>query len=170
MTEINKYHKSKIYTIKSPKTNLYYIGSTVQPLHKRYYEHKRDYYSFLGGNKKKYVSSIEILKLEDSFIELLEEYKCNNKQELNKREGELIRLYKNNLVNKCISGRNLKEYYIDNKEKMKKYQNEYNNNEKLKEIIKCECGLELQKYSLISHKGSKIHNKIMSIKSCQILP
>jgi hypothetical protein len=37
----NKYQNGKIYTIRNKNDEtLIYIGSTVQPLHKRFYEHK----------------------------------------------------------------------------------------------------------------------------------
>ena len=42
-----------------------------------------------------------------------------NKEQLNKREGEIIREI--GTVNKYIAGRTLKEYYEDNKEKRKEY-------------------------------------------------
>jgi hypothetical protein len=67
------------------------------------------------------VSSSELLSLgiDDCYIELIENYPCNNKAELTKREGELIRLHKNDLVNKKIAGRTKKEYCEDNKIIMK---------------------------------------------------
>jgi predicted GIY-YIG superfamily endonuclease len=162
MTE-NKYNKSKIYTIRTPNSNLFYIGSTTQPLHKRYYEHKQIYKDFLGGKNVK-LSSIEIFKLNDTYIELLEDYNCSNKRELEKREGELIRQHKENVVNKYIAGRNPKEYYIDNKDKIIKFQidNKDKYKDKWKQIIKCECGLEVQKINMSSHRGAKIHNVILN--------
>ena len=38
----NKYKNGKIYTIRSNQCEKYYIGSTIQRLSKRLYEHKRD--------------------------------------------------------------------------------------------------------------------------------
>ena len=54
----------------------------------------------------------------DAYIELLEEINCDNRNQLEKREGELIREHKNNCVNRCIAGRTKQEYYIDNKDKI----------------------------------------------------
>ena len=48
------------------------------------------------------------------YIELYELYKCNTKEELNKREGEIIREI--STLNMRIEGRTKQEYYNDNKE------------------------------------------------------
>ena len=43
-TETDKrYLNGKIYTIRSFQTDKFYIGSTIQPLHKRLHEHRRKY-------------------------------------------------------------------------------------------------------------------------------
>lgn len=125
MTEIiNKYNNGKIYTIRSYKTDLYYIGSTTQPLYKRLYEHRKAILSRNDG-KRGYTSSEEILKFDDHYIELLEEFKCENKMQLEKREGELIREHKNNCVNKNIMGRTEKEWREDNKDILKDKRKHY---------------------------------------------
>ena len=79
-------------------TDKFYIGSTCSPLYKRLYEHCSTY----KKDRNKYTSSFEILKYDDYYIELLENFKCENREQLNRREGELIRLHKTNLVNKCL--------------------------------------------------------------------
>jgi len=112
------YSNGKIYTIRSSQTDKYYIGSTTTSLAKRFSSHKSCY-----KNGRKDITSVEIVKYDDAYIELLEDYPCGSKNELNKREGQLIRQYKNECVNKFISGRTRKEYkkeyYIDNSEKLK---------------------------------------------------
>jgi len=129
MTEqnINKYHNGKIYTIRSPHTDKFYIGSTCNVLYKRFNQHK----CFCKKNS----SSMIIIDYGDAYIELLENFKCENKNELNKREGELIRLHKNNIVNNRIAGRSKKEYKIDTDNKIKEYGKQYyiNNKKKIKE-------------------------------------
>ena len=38
----NKYNTGKIYTIRNKNDdNLIYVASTIQPLHKRFFEHKQ---------------------------------------------------------------------------------------------------------------------------------
>jgi len=107
------YKRSKIYVIRSHQTDKIYIGSTTSSLAKRFFNHKKDYDCYLSGAKY-YLSSFEILQYEDAYIELLEEYPCENRMVLHKREGELIR--ENNCVNKCIAGRTKKEYQDENKD------------------------------------------------------
>jgi len=114
------YANGKIYTIRSYQTDKYYIGSTTTSLAKRLSGHKSHY-----KNGRMDISSVEIVKYEDAYIELLEDYPCSNKNELNKREGQLIRQYKNECVNRCIPGRtinnNKKQYDYHNKDYKKIY-------------------------------------------------
>jgi len=126
---MNKYHNGKIYSLRSHNNNKYYIGSTTQELHKRLYEHKSHYKTYL--NKKcNYISSFEISKNDDCYIEILENFKCETKNELTKREGELIRQFKNDIVNLHIPNRTQEEYYNDNLDKIKAYDKEYNQTHK----------------------------------------
>jgi len=114
----NKYANAKIYTIRSHQTDKYYIGSTCESLSKRLYLHRSNKKKFENGTYN-YVSSNDILQYDDNYIELLELFPCSSKIELTMREGQLIRLHKNNLVNIRIDGRTLKEHYNDNIEAIK---------------------------------------------------
>jgi hypothetical protein len=121
------YQEAKIYAIRSNLTDKIYIGSTCQPLSKRFYAHKKfDDHSY---------SSKEIIHLGDSYIELIENYPCSGRDELNKREGHHIR--SNNCVNKKIAGRirkeSMKEYYENNKDKLKENMKLYNKEYYLKQ-------------------------------------
>lgn len=118
------YKLSKIYAIRSHQTDQIYIGATVQSLAVRFAEHKKP------TNKS---NSKEILKYEDAYIELIEEYPCENKEQLSKKEGEHIRA--NNCVNKCIAGRTSKEYRKDNQEHLNEKRKEWleNNQERFNE-------------------------------------
>jgi hypothetical protein len=60
-------------------------------------------------------SKILFEKYDDVRIELIEEFPCENKMELNKREGHYIRTLE--CVNKLVAGRTKKEWREDNKEK-----------------------------------------------------
>lgn len=115
----NKYTNGKIYKISSLNTDKIYIGSTIMELNKRMSKHKSDY-----KNKTSH-SSKEILLYENCIIELIEEFSCNSKKELEKREGDIILNYGELCVNKRIAGRTQKEYVNNNKEKINKYQKEY---------------------------------------------
>ena len=121
------YKQGKIYTIlcKTDDT-LIYVGSTVQSLSERMAKHRYD------AIKKPTMCFYQYVDDWDNwYIELFENFPCNSKEELNKREGEIIREI--GTVNKQIAGRTKKEYYEDNKDKMKQHYKEYQ--EKNKDMI-----------------------------------
>jgi hypothetical protein len=67
-----------------------------------------------------------IIDYGDAYIELIEDYPCDNQKQLIQREGEIIKST-NNCINKCIIGRTREEYREINKDNMKKY---YEDNKK----------------------------------------
>jgi hypothetical protein len=125
------YNNGKIYKLWSPQGDDIYIGSTTQSLSIRKAEHKRNYI-----NDSVCSSKILFQKYDDVRIELIEQFSCKNKQQLNKREGHYIRALV--CVNRCVAGRTQKEYREDNKEYYKEYDKQYreNNKEYLKEYHK----------------------------------
>jgi hypothetical protein len=130
--KLNKYNNSKIYTIRCKEdNNLIYVGSTVQPLYKRWHQHKLKYNN---ENDKAYNYLVYIKMREigfDSFyIELYENLKYDNIEKLLKREGEVIREI--GTLNKKIEGRTYKEYYNENKEQILEKQKEYYNKPEVK--------------------------------------
>jgi len=110
------YQKGKIYKLWSPQgtEDEIYFGSTTDKLYKRKNQHK---------SKRNCKSSILFEKYDDVRIEVLEEYPCNNKNELIKKEGEYIR--NNKCLNRNIPDRTIKEYRENNKDKITEYQKEY---------------------------------------------
>ena len=130
------YELGKIYVLRSHKTDKIYIGSTAQKLlSTRLGGHKRNYKRWLNG-KDNYTTSFELIKYDDCYIELLQEYPCENRHQLCKKEGEYIR--KMNCVNKLIAGRTNREWHQDNKENIQEYQKQYHqvNQQKIKERTK----------------------------------
>lgn len=109
------YSKGKIYAIRSYSTDDVYIGSTCSTLTKRLSQHKGDYETWLKRDFR-YATSYEVLKYDDYFIELVEEFSCENKQQLLRREGEVIRSM--DCVNKVVAGRTKEEWYKDNAERV----------------------------------------------------
>lgn len=110
--QLKKYLRSKIYIIKSPSTDLYYIGSTTTSLKLRFDKHKSAHKVY---NKKRLenpdiligggCTSFNILNFEDAYIEKLELCKCNTREELYKRESEVINEFRSKsdkIVNKVI--------------------------------------------------------------------
>jgi hypothetical protein len=123
------YQQGKIYCIRSHQTDEIYIGSTTQTLAERLTKHK-------NSIKCSYRTSQHILQYQDAYIELIELFPCNSKEELNKKEGEHIRL--NNCVNKRIAGRTGQEWREENKEHRTSQQKEYyeTNKDQIKETQK----------------------------------
>jgi len=132
------YANSIIYTIKIKDDNSIYIGSTTQVLKERFRKHKKDLDTTINKYiKEKYNGDWSLV-----FIEEYEKYPCSCKKDLNKKEGEIIRFFKDNkeynCLNKCIAGRTIKEwrkeYDYENSEKRKEYLEK--NKEKRKEYRK----------------------------------
>jgi hypothetical protein len=113
------YQNGKIYSIRSYQTDMVYIGSTTQSLAKRIGGHKVNYKAY-SVNGKRYISSYEIIKYPDAYVELIEVFPCSNKMELHRREGEIIRAT-DNTTNRRIAGRTDQEYRTDNADKIKQY-------------------------------------------------
>lgn len=96
------YSKAKIYQIISPNYPLPYIGSTTQPLYKRMVNHRAPSAT---------CSSRIVIDAGDAYIELIEEFPCENKEQLNKREGEVIR--ERECVNRKVEGRTRSQWIKD---------------------------------------------------------
>lgn len=128
------YQLSKIYKIYSPSKNLIYYGSTTQTLSQRFNEHISRHKKYnIDNNYCAYVSSFLILDCEDYKIELVEEYACNNKQQLLKKEAEYIK--NNECINKEVPLRTKREWKIDNADIIKEKDKQYylNNADKIKQ-------------------------------------
>lgn len=173
------YANGKIYTIRFNNSNDIYIGSTTQSLAVRFGEHKKDKTSLSYLIINKYNGDWS-----NCYYELYENYICNNREELNKKEGEIIRLFRNNnnynCINNKLAGRTSKEhyieckdtilerfklYYIDNKDILKKNHKEYYEDnkeillEKYKEKYICDCGSCLRIKDKARHEKTKKHQE-----------
>ncbi len=103
------YSKAKIYRLVSP-SGLTYIGSTCCGLAKRKAQHKKDYKAGM------FVSSRFLYKENEDAVEivLIEDYPCENKEQLHKRERHWIENTK--CVNIEVPTRTPKEWREQNKE------------------------------------------------------
>ncbi len=124
------YKQARIYTVRCRRNHMWiYVGSTTRPLSRRFSAHKTQktcaLYKFVhehcGGDWS------------DWYIELYEQNGYNNKEELNKREGQIMREI--STINKNIAGRTIKEYYNDNKEHIKRQVRQRNDNNKFKQFL-----------------------------------
>jgi hypothetical protein len=111
-----RYDTSKIYIIKSPSTDLVYVGSTIHELNERFSRHKC---------KSNVCTSKEILKFNDAYIELIENYPCKSYRELLEREKYFISITPN-----CVNKMMIRpEFKLDKdifKAALEKRLNEYN--------------------------------------------
>jgi len=111
---INKpnFQKSKIYKITCEETGLLYIGATTLPLSYRLHHHT----SRFNPCASKQMTAPK--------IELLFNYPCECKRELDLKEAETIKAHKLLLKDKCINIkiplRTQKEYLVENAELVSK--------------------------------------------------
>lgn len=164
-----------IYKLHCPETNLIYIGSTAMPLHKRLCLHKT--------KKDNTTTSRTLFEQSDNVqIELIEEFEFDDKKELERREGEIIKENIDICLNKRVAGRTTKEWMLDNNydnaamckkyreknlEEIKAQQKEYHaknrdwrnatSRERNSVMYKCECGETLRKDSKYKHEKRKKH-------------
>ncbi len=123
------YQNGKIYKLTSRETSKIYIGSTTQQLRDRLYRH-RNYLKDITCT----CSSTEITIHPDATITLIENYPCNNRKELEIREGIIQRQFLDIIVNKKIAGETeskeikdakQKKYREDHKEYNRQYKKQY---------------------------------------------
>ena len=114
------YAKGKIYKLLNNIDDDVYVGSTCQSLSRRMAKHRWCTKSTVSCDRPLYAKMNE-LGVDQFYIELLEEYPCDNKEQLNAREGYYIR--STGTLNMTIAGRSKHQYNIDNKDtiKEKKY-------------------------------------------------
>ena len=153
------YQNGKVYSIRSPSTEMFYIGSTIQPLSKRFHEHKK---------KPNATNAKVILDFGDAYIELIHNYPCKTKEELTKNEGEQIRLNKGKCVNTRIEGRTNKEYRVDNKQKLQEGSKKWreanqqhikDNHKEYYENNKEKCKIQKKQYNIINKDNISLLKK-----------
>ena len=130
MNSINKYANGKIYRLYSFYDGIpdVYYGSTTDKLARRLSNHRSAYKLYKSGNGPFYslFNLFDMHGVDKFCIQLIENYPCENRNELDRREAYYIK--NNQCVNKNIAGRSKKEYYKDNFEihsmKMKQWYSE----------------------------------------------
>ena len=153
---MSEYKTGKIYKIIHNKSNICYVGSTMNTLRDRWYNHGAGFKSFLkhGINSVSIYPYFKQYGIENFKIILIKEYKIIDKKHLFMWE----QIWINKL--RPINTMNALNFKFLNKEKIKKKQEEYdrNNKEQLKEQLK-----KYNKEILNKYKGkerNKIRNKI----------
>jgi hypothetical protein len=176
------YTQAKVYKIIDNTNGNIYIGSTCEPtLARRLAKHIGNFKQYLKG-KYHFVTSFEIFKNDDYDIILIENVKCDSKDQLTGRERYYIESLE--CINKVIPGRTDKEYKQDNKEKIRQYyddnkkkilehQQQYrdNNKEKIKHQKKtkhiCNCGASYTTAHKARHMKTSKHQKYILNKMIQ---
>jgi hypothetical protein len=183
------YQIGKIYKIVCNITDECYIGSTCEPtLAMRLSKHVACYKRWKSGNCGK-VTCYDIIDRGDYKILLIECFPCNNKDELNSREGHVTREYKKNsdivCINKRIESRTKREYYLDNKIKIDERNKRYykdnfeknkdkshtyymTNKDKINKYaskkITCECGSCFRISDKARHERSQKHQVYLKLR------
>jgi len=134
------YSKGKIYKILNTIDDEIYVGSTIKTLSQRMAYHrchmKRNPHFKLYEHMNK-------LGVENFYIELIENFPCNDVYEFRAREGHFIREI--GTLNKVIAGRTGKEWAEVHKEELKEYHKQYRDEHK-------ECIKEKQKQHYENNK------------------
>jgi hypothetical protein len=166
------YNNGKVYVIRNQVNDMVYVGSTVQTLAERMAGHRGDYKRKNCKSYKLYQAFDEI-GITNFYIELVEDYPCESKEQLFRQEGHFIREYDSykNGYNCLIAGRTPKEYEIDNKEQIfethKKWRETnkivISEKNKIKEILNKEKRTQQKIIYYIENK-----NKILKKYTCEV--
>jgi hypothetical protein len=117
------YTNGKIYKVICNVTGNIYIGSTITPLNERLRKHFYDYKRFKEGKTKYKLTSHPIIERGDYGIALIENYPCQSKNELHKRERHFVESL--DCINKNIPTRTKDEYYQKNKAHIVEYKKKW---------------------------------------------
>jgi hypothetical protein len=119
MDKPNRYANGKIYRLVSSIDDQFYVGSTCDTLPKRLYKHK---YEAKRSPQQKIYEHFNNIGWEHVSIVLVEEFSCDNKMQLERKEREHIEAMKPTL-NKIVPTRTHKEWVQANPDYDKQYQN-----------------------------------------------
>ena len=185
---MNNFQDGKIYKVVNKINSEIYVGSTTMDLDKRMIKHKCD--AKQRPHLSKFYTFMNETGIDNFEIELIEDYPCETKEELRKREGKIIKAMAT--LNQRIAGRTpaeySKEYRPKNKDKINKRRNERRKEnpektkadrkkdgalyrqrhpekikEKASEKVECECGCSYRKSDKSQHLQSKKHLKALGL-------
>jgi hypothetical protein len=171
---MNRYENGKIYKLVNNEDDKIYVGSTCLPLSKRLYGHRAD--AKRRPDKASYKHLNEI-GWDNVQIVLIEEFACENKMELLKRERHFFDQLKPELNRNrpFITAEEeaerkrdyCKQYHNDHAEQLNLKKKEYSKDNKdalrEKRMMKeeCECGTMIAHGTIARHKKSKLHAELM---------
>lgn len=167
---MNRYQKAKMYKLVSDVDDEFYLGSTCLLLSQRYHCHKQ-----LAKDKpdRPVYKHFNEIGWENVKIILVEEYPCNSKIEMLKKERELYDELKPTLNRKRPYQtkeerlKQMSDYRDKNEEKIAQYKKENREEMLLKKrgysAVKmiCDCGVEIRKGDKSNHCKSKKHKEFI---------
>lgn len=152
------YTTAKIYRLHSPSTGLNYIGSTCNDLRTRLQKHKGHYKQYLN-DRRRYISSYEVVKQPDCVILLVEAKACNDKLEMLRLEAHHMNNYK--CVNKNKPGALLlaggKKQYMDEYNPLYRQNNLDAIRAKKNKKNECLCGGRYTQQNKAQHEKTALH-------------
>ena len=159
-----KYRHGKIYYLYSlshPDAGVY-IGSSVRTTKRRFTLHKTAYKRYLAG-KSGYCSSFKILEFGDAVIVKLEDFPCNNENELKLREQAIINFNRARCVNLYNPAPTAEERKSKDRSTKQTYRQAHAQEIKAKHhaykqiYVICECGERVNKASKARHMRTQKH-------------
>jgi GIY-YIG catalytic domain len=157
------YENAKIYQILNTIDKEVYVGSTIQPLSKRFSLHRSGMTIKKNANRRLNKHFRELGR-ENFYIELIENFPCQTREQLCAREGFYVR--QRGTLNKNIPGRSQKE---SQREYQKAHSDEIKNYHQKYYLqcaeYKCECGSCLNEHGKSRHELTKKHQKFIKQKA-----
>ena len=172
------YQEGKIYKLSNKINEKFYIGSTTTELSKRKSKYQSNIKNSSLHQEINSIGWLDEQKRQIWIIELIENFPCNSKNELEAREGFYIRKYRQETPSILLNIRNVgnpelskkeavQKYRKANEKKIKEHQIEYRStnkevlNAKKREIVTCDiCNSEVTRNSLSEHKKSQYCQEI----------
>jgi hypothetical protein len=85
---MNKYQEAKIYVIRNNTNANYYVGATIVALEKRFSDHRG---KCELGTDSRFYNAMRIIGSANFRIQLVRDFPCANKEELEAEESRIIR-------------------------------------------------------------------------------
>ena len=116
---MNRYENGKIYKVVDVGFNKCYIGSTCEMLSKRMERHRNSYRKYLRTDEMETRCHLlfDEFGVENCKIMLIENYPCNSKEELFRKEGEYIQNL--DCINRYVAGRTRQAHFKEHAEEIR---------------------------------------------------
>ena len=144
-----RYSRGKIYLVRNDVDEQVYVGCTCDNIYRRMYSHR---------SEAKIAPELKLHELMNKlgsklfYTELYEEYSCDNKEQLDRRRGQVERELGATL-NKRVEG---EVVCADKKEELREYHRKYF--EERSDKVECKvCGCMVTRFDLKQHERTQKH-------------